>query len=238
MPKFIDLTGKTFGKLTVIKKMDDKVGNHIMWLCKCDCGNVKTIRGSSLTSGESKSCGCVHRGGNSRKCNNREQPTVNTYNLSGEYGTGYTSKGKEFYFDLEDYDKIKNYSWNIFDDGYVSANYHRVEDGCWTKIKMHRLVMNVTDSSIIVDHIHHNRNDNRKSQLRIVTTQQNAQNHLPYSNRDCPSGIYKYKDKWRAGIGIDNKILWLGIFDKYEDALQARKDAEDKYFGEFKYQEL
>lgn len=110
MPKFIDLTGKTFGKLTVIKKMDDKVGNHIMWLCKCDCGNVKTIRGSSLTSGESKSCGCVHRGGNSRKCNNREQPTVNTYNLSGEYGIGYTSKGKEFYFDLEDYDKIKNYS--------------------------------------------------------------------------------------------------------------------------------
>ena len=98
--------------------------------------------------------------------------------------------------------------------------------------------MSVTDSSIIVDHIHHNRNDNRKSQLRIVTTQQNSQNHLPYSNRDFPSCIYKYKDKWRAGIGIDNKMLWLGIFDKYEDALQARKDAEDKYFGEFKYQEL
>ena len=51
MPKFIDLTGKTFGKLTVIKKMDNKFGNRIMWLCKCDCGNVKTIRGSSLTSG-------------------------------------------------------------------------------------------------------------------------------------------------------------------------------------------
>ena len=33
----------------------------------------------------------------------------NTYDLSGEYGIGYTSKGEEFYFDLDDYDKIKDY---------------------------------------------------------------------------------------------------------------------------------
>lgn len=237
MPKFIDLTGEKFGKLTVIKRIKDKSNNHIMWLCKCDCGNTKVVRGSSLTSGESKSCGCVHRGRNNKRSESKKQLTVNTYNLFGEYGIGYTSKGEEFYFDLEDYDKIKNYSWNISNDGYVTANCCR-EDGRWTKIKMHRLVMNVADNSIIVDHIYHNKNDNRKSQLRIATYSQNAQNHIPYLNRDLPPGIYKYKDKWRVGIGLDNRVRWLGIFDKYEDALQARKDAENKYFGEFKYQKI
>ena len=45
----------------------------------------------------------------------------NTYDLTGEYGIGYTSKDEEFYFDLEDYDKIKDYCWRITMQGYVRA---------------------------------------------------------------------------------------------------------------------
>ena len=43
----------------------------------------------------------------------------NTYDLSGDYGIGYTEEGNEFSFDLEDYDKIKNYYWNIDNKGYI-----------------------------------------------------------------------------------------------------------------------
>lgn len=53
MPAFIDLTGKKFGKLTVIKKAEDKKYSRIHWECKCDCGNPKIIivSGSHLRTG-------------------------------------------------------------------------------------------------------------------------------------------------------------------------------------------
>lgn len=60
MGNFIDLTGRVYGKLTVISfyGMINK-GSH--WLCKCTCGRLCTPRGSSLTFGSSKSCGdCIH----------------------------------------------------------------------------------------------------------------------------------------------------------------------------------
>lgn len=53
----IDLTGKRFGHLTVIKEVG-KRGNQIMWQCKCDCGNIKNIMGGNLRNGSSTSCGC------------------------------------------------------------------------------------------------------------------------------------------------------------------------------------
>lgn len=56
MSRFIDLTGQKFGKLTVIKR--DTTRKTVMWLCKCDCGNVKSVRPYDLKSGATKSCGC------------------------------------------------------------------------------------------------------------------------------------------------------------------------------------
>lgn len=58
----VDLTGKKFGKLLVLK-MDisrDK-NNHVQWICKCDCGNVILANSGSLQSGSKKSCGCLKR---------------------------------------------------------------------------------------------------------------------------------------------------------------------------------
>lgn len=59
MPKLIDLTGQKFGRLIVIKQVDnDKHGNSY-WSCLCDCGKKKIISGSHLRSGHTKSCGCL-----------------------------------------------------------------------------------------------------------------------------------------------------------------------------------
>ena len=64
MPKAIDLTNQTFGNLTVIKKSEKKASNgHLMWECKCSCGNEKiiTVQGSHLRSGHTQSCGCLQK---------------------------------------------------------------------------------------------------------------------------------------------------------------------------------
>ena len=60
MPKFIDLTGKRFGRLTVVKYVDNDKHRNSRWLCLCDCGKEKIIIGQSLKSGATKSCGCSH----------------------------------------------------------------------------------------------------------------------------------------------------------------------------------
>ena len=54
-----DLTNKKFGKLTAIKPLEKRKNKKIVWICKCDCGNVVEVVGTSLTSGNSKSCGCI-----------------------------------------------------------------------------------------------------------------------------------------------------------------------------------
>ena len=61
MGRAIDLTGKEFGRLTVIEKRgSDKHGNA-MWLCKCECGNEVIVRSSNLRNGNTVSCGCYNR---------------------------------------------------------------------------------------------------------------------------------------------------------------------------------
>lgn len=57
--KLDDLTGKRFGKLTVITRHIDKSKQYTLWECKCDCGNTVLVRANMLKHGRTKSCGCL-----------------------------------------------------------------------------------------------------------------------------------------------------------------------------------
>lgn len=59
MSKIIDLTNQQFGYLTVLKKDNERKTNcGSYWICQCKCGNIKSVRSSSLRRGEIQSCGC------------------------------------------------------------------------------------------------------------------------------------------------------------------------------------
>lgn len=58
--KRIDITGQRFGRLLAVKEVEKK-GKERCWLCKCDCGNEKTVRMLALRSGNTKSCGCLQK---------------------------------------------------------------------------------------------------------------------------------------------------------------------------------
>ena len=49
--------------------------------------------------------------------------------------------------------------------------------------------------------------------------------------------MHKYKEKWRAYIGINDEQINLGYFNDFEEAVQVRKEAEIKYFGEYRFKE-
>lgn len=225
---FKDLTGKKFGRLTVIKRADDYIspkGKHLVrWLCNCDCGN-------NIKNKHTSSCGCL-----SKEVKSKISKKYNDYDLTDEYGVGYTAKGEEFYFDLEDYDKIKNYCWYISNDGYVYSRDCKTNKN----IAMHRLIMNFPDTTYDIDHIHGNksRSNNRKSNLRIATKSQNRINTgLRKDNTSGVTGVYfdKRYNIWYSRIKVNDEYIHLGCFDNFEDAVAARKEAEEKYFGEWSY---
>lgn len=60
-PNFIDLTGKTFSRLTVVKEAPKPEKGESKWVCLCSCGKTKIIRSRSLRRGLTKSCGCLQK---------------------------------------------------------------------------------------------------------------------------------------------------------------------------------
>lgn len=70
MPRAIDLTGKTFGRWTVLSRGENTSRGGARWICQCKCGTIKLVVGSSLRKGLSTSCGC-YRTENSRRNNGK-----------------------------------------------------------------------------------------------------------------------------------------------------------------------
>lgn len=57
----IDLTGQRFGRLVVLEYAGKDKHRAFLWLCRCDCGEIKVVRASGLRTGHTKSCNCLHR---------------------------------------------------------------------------------------------------------------------------------------------------------------------------------
>ena len=99
MPAFIDLTGKKYNLLTVLKRSENAKNGEARWQCLCDCGNITYVTASNLKSGLVKSCGCLlgghktHGGTHTRlykiwkgmraRCNNKNLPQYNDYGGRG-----------------------------------------------------------------------------------------------------------------------------------------------------------
>lgn len=224
-----DITGKKFGYLTVIKQCGTNK-KHSMWECRCDCGKVIQRRRDSFIKNPNASCGCKLGEIISKATKGKIRP--NNYDLSNEYGKCFL--GNTFFiFDLEDYEKIKEYRW-FLSNGYVSS--HNKEEG--SIFRLHRFIM-ACPEGLVVDHINHNKLDNRKCNLRICSHAENNRNiRRRKNNKSGYPGVDLVKSKrWIARIGYNNEVIYLGTYDTKEEAINAKKEAEKKYFGKYAYKE-
>jgi hypothetical protein len=104
-----------------------------------------------------------------------------------------------------------------------------------TCVKAHRAIWAIVYGEwppMHIDHINRNPQDNRIENLRMVTKQENAKNtKVRADNASGSHGVSweKARRKWRAYIVVSGVQKWIGRFDKLEDAIKARQDAEDKY---------
>ncbi len=149
--------------------------------------------------------------------------------------------GYDVLIDNEDYDKIKLKKWKVrIKDGYpiVVSSYYDKKKRNSNYINMARFLMSVTDNKIDIDHINHNTLDNRKSNLRKSTHQENMFNQIIRSNNTSGFKGVSYdlrRKKYRAYIMFNAKQIWLGYYkNKKKAALKYNKKAIE-LFGEFAF---
>ena len=246
MPKFIDLTGKKVGRLTVQYRVPNKNGK-VYWHCVCDCGNEKDIRSSSLVGGGyiTQSCGCLNREISSKQSYKKQSLNIeyfidgkNEYEFTADTCIGYTRKGEIFLVDIDKYDLVKDICWRISKEGYVLGNLNNLNSS-QKRVLLHRIVTNCP-SDMMVDHIRgkDSRFDNRSCNLRICTNQQNQYNKLPMPfNSLGVKGVNAIQLKsgivYRTQIAINGKIKHIGCFKTLKEASDAYDEMAIKYFGEF-----
>ena len=222
-----DLKGKKFGRLTVIEQADDYIspkGNrYAQWLCECDCEKHtrKIVLQSHLRGKKILSCGCYNK-----ETISKVHKKINKYKLFDDYGVLWTSNTEEeVYFDLDDAEKILQYSWYKDCTGYPAStiNGETTRLHIFLGLKWH-------------DHKNRNKLDNRRKNLRPCNHNQNSMNKcLRKDNASGVIGVYFFNrdKKWKAQINIDGKMKNLGTYINKEEAIKARLVAEAKYYKEF-----
>lgn len=138
-----------------------------------------------------------------------------------------TVNNKEIIIDEEDYEYLNQFKWYMNTDGYAQ----RI-------ISIHREIMK-NPEGVYVDHINGNPSDNRKSNLRLVTHQQNSINRKKTTKKKTSQykGVCYIKKctkrPWLACIKTNGKSIHLGYFSTEKEAAEAYNKKALELFGEF-----
>lgn len=114
---------------------------------------------------------------------------------------------------------VLDYTWCKSGPGYAHARVKGLKNTN-KNILMHRLLC----KGAIIDHINGDKLDNRVSNLRPITKQQNA------LNTHKQRGVYRRADKFIAAITIGGKFIHLGVYSSYAEAAEARNKKQEEFF--------
>ena len=143
------------------------------------------------------------------------------------------SNGAKFLIEEEDLHLVDPYNWHIDKRGYIYR--HRWIDGKDKPLRLHRVIVDAPQG-MDVDHINKVRHDNRRSNLRVCTRQQNIFNSKIKSNNTTGyKGVSLKRNKYRARIRIGGKEINLGCFKTAKEASEAYDAAVVHHHKEFAY---
>lgn len=144
------------------------------------------------------------------------------------------TQGKQTMVDDADYEWLNQFKWHYGQNGYAKRRKY-FKGGGASFIYMHRLITYCPQDKE-VDHINHDRLDNRRGNLRIVTRQQNNRNQrISKKNKSGVLGVHyaKHAHKWRAQFKVNGVVKHLGYFDDINKAKEAYVKEETKYWSQW-----
>lgn len=130
--------------------------------------------------------------------------------------------------DTEYIEQVMQANWRINKYGYFYGNINREQ------ITLHQFIARLAfgeydKENLVVDHKNRERNDNRVSNLRLIKQSENMKNLSTKKNNKSGHAGVTEMHYWKATITVDRKVIKLGCFSTYEEALKARVNAEIKY---------
>ena len=164
----------------------------------------------------------------------KQKPRYNRYEKKDDYielilDDKFGNEKCRVKIDEEDLQKVRTGKWS-----HCSSNGYCIRYIEGKATILHSVILG-KKKGYISDHINGDKLDNRKSNLRFATYQENN------CNRAKMKGVYlssyyknKKQKKWVAHIIYKGKFKYLGLFDNESDALKVREEAEVKYFGKFR----
>jgi len=138
--------------------------------------------------------------------------------------------------DTDSVPAVSGTKWYLRPDGYVATNKYKENGYAY----LHSVLLGNFGGKNYGDHADGDRLNNRMRNLRIATPSENGMNkRIRSNNTSGRTGIHwsKQSQKWCAMICYEGRHINLGYFDDFDKAVQCRRDAEEKYFGEYAPQE-
>jgi len=201
--------GDKFERLTVIEEASRDNGGYILWKCECICGAIKTIRSNHLRTGNTKSCGCLGRDIATKHgmCGTAEHITwagmlARCNNIHHTYYLNYGERGI-----------VVCARWHNFINFYND--------------------MGQKPEGLTLERVDNNKGYYKENCKWATRSEQGRNRRVAKNSITGITGVRwnKKSQKYIASIGKNNTNIHLGFFNEIKDAIMARKNAEQKYWG-------
>ena len=204
----VDLVGQRFGRLVVIEQ-DGVRNKRPAWLCKCDCGNTNTVAGSSLRQQVTVSCGCV-----------RLERATQANTKHGGVGT------REYRIWCLMHGRCNSPS-NPRYKHYGGRGIKVCER--WNSFPNFLADMGVSPTGYSIERVDNNAGYGPDNCIWADQFAQTVNRRKGSNNTTGVVGVYRDRGSWRAMITRMKKTHYIGNFSSIEDAIAARKEAEQRF---------
>ena len=213
MNKLIDLVGQRFGQLLVIERRSNNSYGQTRWLCQCDCGNKTIVYASNMRSGHTQSCGCLQKKLAKESHTKHKMCGTPTYNTWGRMIQRCNDKKDVDYKDYGGRGITVCSRWLEFENFF--------ED------------MGTRPDGLSIERVNNNKGYSPDNCKWATSTEQNRNKRLGKNNKTGIAGVnwHKRYQRYCVRIGVNCKRLFIGRFVTLEQAIIARKQAEQKYWG-------